>query len=135
MFRYAVVSVLLMIPALSLAQPDGATARAWVMSIPHANSASSLYKVRINSIDGVRQTDAVRYPIRPGLHELVVELMLDIEWEPDLSAAPTGPSVKQITIDAEAGKSYRIGARVDREAPAESQLDQSFWQVVVFDQP
>lgn len=135
MFRNAIVSILLMIPALSMAQPDGATVSAWVMSVPHANSANNLYKVRIISIDGVRQADAVRYAIGPGPHELDVELMLDVEWEPDLSATPTRPPVKQIILDAEAGKSYRVGARVDPDAPVESQLDQSFWQPVVFDQP
>jgi hypothetical protein len=135
MFRYAVISMLLMMPAPSMAQPDEAVASAWVMSVPHANSANSLYKVRIISIDGVRQADAVRYAIGPGRHELDVELMLDVEWEPDLSAAPRRPLVKQLSLDAEAGKSYRIGARVDRDAPAESQLDQSFWRPVVFDQP
>ena len=135
MFRYALVSILLMLPAPTMAQPDKASASAWVMSIPHADSANGLYKIRIRSIDGARQADAVRYALAPGSHEIVVELMLDVEWEPDLSTTPKRPSVKAVTLHAEAGKSYRIGASVDRDAPAESQLDQSFWQPVVFGQP
>ena len=55
-----------------------------------------------------------------------------IEWEPDLLEGARPPQIKRLELQAEAGKSYWLAARVDVDAPAESQLDQSWWEVFVF---
>lgn len=114
------------------ALPCAAAEWAWVMSIPHALSGEHVYKVRILEIDGTAQKELIRYPLGPGEHSVTVELMLDLEWEPDLTEAGPAPAVKQLKLEAVAGKSYLLAGKVDVDAPAESQLDQSYWEPVVY---
>ena len=106
--------------------------QAWLMSIPHALSGQQVYKVRILAIDGKAQSEVFQYGIEPGQRRVTVELMLDVEWEPDLLEGRRPPAVKDFLLKAEAGISYQIAARVNLEAPAESQLDQSYWDVFVY---
>lgn len=105
---------------------------AWLMSIPHAISGQQIYKVRILAIDGEAQSELFQYGIEPGQRRVTVELMLDVEWEPDLLEGRRPPAVKDFLLEAEGGRSYQLAARVDLEAPAESQLDQSYWEVFVY---
>lgn len=114
------------------ALPCAAAEWAWVMSVPHALSGEQVYKVRILEIDGKAQKELIRYPLGPGEHSVTVELMLDLEWEPDLTEAGPLPAVKQLTLEAVAGKSYLLAGKVDVDAPAEAQLDQSYWEPVVY---
>lgn len=114
------------------ALPCTAADWAWAMSVPHARSGEHVYKVRVLAIDGVAQNELIRYPLSPGAHLLTVELMLDLEWEPDLTEAGPAPAVKQLKIEAVAGKSYLLAGKVDVDAPAEAQLDQSYWEPVVY---
>ena len=106
--------------------------KAWVMSIPHALSGQQIYKVRVLAIDGEAQSEVFQYAIAPGMRRVTVELMLDVEWEPDLLEGRRPPAVKDFELEVEAGKSYQLAAQVDVEAPVESQLDQSFWEVFVY---
>ena len=129
--RYAAVSVLVL--ALALAPlPCRAAEWAWVMSIPHALSGENHFKVRLLNIDGVPQTELIRYPVVAGSHTITVELLLDVEWEPDLTASARTPPVKQLALEVVAGKSYLLAGKVDVDAPAEAQLDQSYWEPVVY---
>ena len=105
---------------------------AWVMSVPHALSDEFIYKVRILGIDGQAQGELIRYPLTGGKHTITVRLLLDLEWEPDLSEGSPKPAVKHIEIDAEPGRSYLLAGKVDPDAPAESQLDQSWWEPVIY---
>jgi hypothetical protein len=114
------------------AMPGAAAEWAWVMSIPHALSGEHVYKVRILEIDGAAQQELIRYPVGPGEHSVTVELMLDLEWEPDLTEAGPVPAVKQLKLEAIAGKSYLLAGLVDVDAPAEAQLDQSYWEPVIY---
>jgi hypothetical protein len=59
-------------------------------------------------------------------------MMLDVEWEPDLSQSARELPVKQITLDIANGKTYQLAARVDINAPVEAQLDQSYWEPFVY---
>jgi hypothetical protein len=110
----------------------GAASWSWVMSIPHAISDQQLYKVRILEVDGTAQQELLRYDVGPGRHELTVQLMLDLEWEPDLTEGDRRPPIKRMTLEVEAGKSYVLAGKVDIDAPVESQLDQSWWEPVVY---
>ena len=123
MIRHALLIILLVLPVVLAAEQAEAPANAWVMSIPHAESAKGLYKLRIVAIDDERQPDAVRYALKPGSREIRVELMLDVEWEPDLSSATTRPSVKKLILDATAGKSYRIGRSVAKGKAAADETE------------
>jgi hypothetical protein len=116
----------------TLAVPGMAADWAWVMSIPHAISPENVYKVRILEIDGTAQKELIRYAVPGGTHRLTLELMLDVEWEPDLTDSVSVSSVKQWELEVEAGKTYLLGARVNVNAPAESQLDQSYWEPFVY---
>lgn len=119
--------------ALALAAPPSFAAEwSWVMSIPHARSDEQLYKVRILEIDGAAQKELIRYPLAGGNHTIRVELMLDLEWEPDLTEAGPVPAVKQLTLQVITGKTYLLAGKVDVDAPAEAQLDQSYWEPVVY---
>lgn len=122
-------------PLAAAAEPADAPVhgRAWIMSVPHAQSADYLYKVKILDIDGAAQKELIRYAVAPGRHEVTVELMLDLEWEPDLLEGRRPAQVKRVVVEATAGKSYLLGGRVDPNAPAESQLDQSYWSPEVFE--
>jgi hypothetical protein len=112
--------------------PAHAADWAWAMSVPHAISDEYIYKLRIVAIDGEPQQELLRYSLSPGRHEITVELLLDLEWEPDLSAGERTPPIKPLEIEVEAGKSYMLAGKVDVNAPAESQLDQSWWEPVIY---
>jgi hypothetical protein len=129
-FRNRILLALMLVLA---AAGSASTAEwAWVMSVPHALSDESVYKVRILDIDGQAQEELIRYPLGAGKHIITVQLMLDLEWEPDLSEGAPGPAVKRIEVDADPGKSYLLAGKVDADAPAESQLDQSYWEPIVY---
>jgi hypothetical protein len=74
----------------------------------------------------------VRYAVDAGERTITVQMMLDVEWEPDLSVSAPEPPIKQITLRIETGKTYLLAARVDIDAPVEAQLDQSYWQPFVY---
>lgn len=105
---------------------------AWVLSIPHAISHEYVYKVRVLAIDGTPQKELLRYGVGAGEHTFTVQMMLDVEWEPDLSATDRRPPIKQIAVRIETGRTYYLAARIDIDAPVESQLDQSFWEPFVY---
>jgi hypothetical protein len=117
---------------LPLTSPGLAADQSWLMSIPHAISSAHIYKVVIQSIDGKPSESAVRYPIKAGEHKISVSLQLDVEWSPDLVETPGQMPYKQLVINIEGGKTYLIAARVDIDAPADSQLDDSFWEPFVY---
>jgi len=129
-----IMKYLLLSLALALWAPPilAEAEQAWVMSIPYALSAEHIYKVNITAIDGTTRPAAVSYPLPAGKHRITAELMLDVEWEPDLLKGRRPPAVKVFELDVEAGKSYRLGARVDVDAPIEAQLNQSYWEVFVY---
>lgn len=104
----------------------------WVMSIPHAISGQHIYKVRILAIDDETLAELFQYPVPAGKHNIEIELMLDVEWEPDLVDSERPPARKNFKLEVEAGKAYQLAARVNVDAPVESQLDQSFWEVFVY---
>lgn len=113
--------------------PDGlAVDRAWLMSIPYAISSQHIYKVVIETIDGQPGSSALKYPLAAGEHTITVSLQLDVEWSPDLVETPGTVIHKPLKLVAEAGKTYQLAGRVNVDAPAESQLDGSFWEAVVF---
>ena len=87
---------------LLLCSPLPAADQSRLMSIPYAVSTEHVYKVVIESIDGRAQESAVNYPLSAGEHT------------------------------AEAGKTYQIAGHLDITAPAESQLDGSFWKPIVY---
>jgi len=122
----AVVICLPLIPSLK------ASESAWIMSVPHALSAQHIYKVKILAIDGEAQPEVFQYSLSPGKHRIKLELMLDVEWEPDLVESERPPPHKFFELDAEQGKSYQLAARVAVDAPIESQLDQSYWEVFIY---
>ena len=117
---------------LPLASPGLASDQSWLMSVPHAMSSVHIYKVVIRSIDGKPSESAVRYPMAAGEHKISVSLQLDVEWSPDLVETPGQMPYKQFVINIEGGKTYLIAARVDIDAPADSQLDDSFWEPFVY---
>jgi len=104
----------------------------WVMSIPYAISGDHIYKIRLLEIDGEPQEELLRYAVDAGDRTFTVRMMLDVEWEPDLSASRPRPPIKQLTVRIESGKTYQLAARVDIDAPVEAQLDQSFWEPIVY---
>jgi hypothetical protein len=123
---------LLFVLLLPLSSPMPAAGQSWLMSIPYAVSSEHIYKVVIESIDGQPSKSAIRYPLTAGEHTITVSLKLDVEWSPDLVEAPGQLHFKQIKISAEDGKTYQIAGRLDISAPAESQLDGSFWEPIVY---
>ena len=105
---------------------------AYVMSLPYALSEENIYKVRIEKIDDRVQAPRTRYPLDRGSHVVTVSLMLVVDWSPKIEGAGEILIQKQITLDVENGMTYQIGARVDIDAEAESQLDGSFWEPIIF---
>jgi len=130
MKRLACLLALLLCSSASMADP--AANWGWLLSIPSARSAEQLYKLRILAIDGVEQRELIRYAASPGKHSVRVQLMLDIEWDPDLSAGAPSLPIKDLEVDVETGKTYLLAGKVDLRAPAESQLDQSYWEPIVY---
>ena len=104
-----------------------------VASIPHAISSENLYKVEIFEIDGVTTGSARNYPLAPGQHTIRVRIMLNVEWTPKLPGASDSVREKEIVLDIEPGTKYQIAAKLDIDAPIESQLDGSYWEPVVYD--
>ena len=104
----------------------------YVMSLPHAISEENIYKVRIEKIDGQDQKPATRYRLGTGIHVLTVSLMLDVYWTPKLTGAQETTQTKSFDVTIEDGMTYQIGAKVNLDAPAESQLDGSFWEPFLY---
>ena len=127
------MAAILAIMLAAWAAPLPAAEQAWIMSIPHAVSPEHVYKVRIVGIDGQGQDEMLRYAVTPGRHIVRVRMLLDLAWDPDLAEAPPGPGEKDITVDAEAGRTYRLAARLHADAPVEAQLDRSYWEPFVYD--
>ena len=78
---------------LTLASTPPARAQdwSWVMSIPYAMSGDYIYKIRLLEIDGEPQEELLRYAVDAGDRTFTVRMMLDVEWEPDLSASRPRP--------------------------------------------
>jgi hypothetical protein len=127
-----IVFKILFVLFLPLSSPVLAADHSWLMSIPYAVSPEHIYKVVIESIDGKTTDSAVRYPLSAGEHRITVSLKLDVEWSPDLVETPGQKRHKQLLVSVEAGKTYQIAARVDIDAAAESQLDDSYWEPLVY---
>jgi hypothetical protein len=104
----------------------------YVMSMPYAISAENIYKVRIEKIDGLDQKPATRYRVSTGRHVLTVNLMLDVYWTPDLTGSQPRTHTKNFDVIIEDGKTYQIAAKIDVNAPLESQLDGSFWEPILY---
>lgn len=104
----------------------------YVMSLPYAISEENIYKVRIKKIDGQDQQPATRYRVSTGSHVLTVNLMLDVYWTPNLIGSQEKPYTKNFDVTIEDGTTYQIGAKVNVNAPVESQLDGSFWEPILY---
>jgi len=129
--KYSVIKVFFVL-LLLLSLPLPAADQSRLMSIPYAVSTEHIYKVVIESIDGRAQESAVNYPLSAGEHTITVSLQLDVEWSPDLVETPGQLHHKQLKISAEGGKTYQVAGHLDITAPAESQLDGSFWEPIVY---
>ncbi|MFC1795493.1 hypothetical protein ACFL1V_00110 [Pseudomonadota bacterium] len=104
-----------------------------VASIPHAISSKNIYKAEIIEIDGVATGSARDYPLTPGQHTIRVRMMLVVDWTPKLPGASDSVREKEIVLNIEPGTKYQIAAKLDIDAPIESQLDGSYWEPVVYD--
>ncbi len=102
------------------------------MSMPYAISADNIYKVRIEKIDGRDQQPATKYRVGAGNHILTVSLMLDVYWTPKLTGPQTSTHTKTFNVSIEDDTTYQVGAKVDVDAPIESQLDGSFWEPILY---
>jgi hypothetical protein len=123
----------LIILLVSFSSPLVAADESWLMSIPYALSSEQVYKVRIERIDGVAVDEAIRYSIIPGEHSVTLSHLLDVEWSPDLVENPgRNYRVKDFTLNITLGKTYQLAVKVDINATAESQLDQSFWTPFIY---
>ena len=129
--KHSVIKIFFVL-LLLLSSPLPAANQSWLMSIPYAVSSEHIYKVVIESIDGRDQESAVSYPLSAGDHTITVSLQLDVEWSPDLVETPGQFHHKRLEISAEAGKTYQVAGHLDITAPAESQLDGSFWEPIVY---
>jgi hypothetical protein len=105
---------------------------AYVMSLPYAISEENIYKVRIEKIDGQDQKPATRYPVSTGKHIVTVTLMLNVYWTPNLTGSKKTNNTKTFDLAIEDGMTYQVGAKVDVDAPIESQLDGSFWEPILY---
>ena len=126
------ISKIFFVLFLPFSTPVLAVDQSWLMSIPYAVSSKHIYKVVIESIDGQTSENAVSYPLSAGEHTITVSLQLDVEWSPDLVETPGQVHFRQLKITTESGKTYQVAARLDIAAPAESQLDGSFWEPIVY---
>jgi len=109
-----------------------AAGNGYVMSLPYAISEENIYKVRIEKIDGQVQQAATRYRVSTGSHTLTVNLMLDVYWTPNLTGSQKTTHTKIFDVTIEDGTTYQVGAKVDVDAPIESQLDGSFWEPILY---
>jgi len=124
--------VLNSLAALLYYTPVIAADSGYVMSLPYAISEENIYKVRIEKIDGLDQKPATRFRVSTGHHVLTVKLMLDVYWTPDLTGSQETTHTKQFDLTIEDGTTYQVGARVNIDAPIESQLDGSFWEPIIY---
>ena len=104
------------------------------MSLPYALSEENIYKVIIEKIDGEDQLPATTYRVSTGSHVLSVNLMLDVHWTPNLTGPQATTHTKRFNVTIEDGMTYQIAAKVDVDAPLESQLDGSFWEPILWGQ-
>ena len=118
--------------ALLYCTPVYAADSAYVMSLPYAISEENIYKVRIIKIDGQDHQPATRYRVNTGRHVLTVTLMLDVYWTPNLTGSQEKTHTKRFDLTIEDGTTYQVGARVNINAPIESQLDGSFWEPILY---
>ncbi len=102
------------------------------MSLPYAISEENIYKVIIEKIDGQDQLPATRYRVSTGSHVLTVNLMLDVYWTPKLTGSQETTHTKKFNVTIEDAMTYQIAAKVDVDAPLESQLDESFWEPFLY---
>jgi len=109
-----------------------AEGEAWVMSIPYAISNDHIYKVDLRKIDGVNTESATKYRLNPGQHIIGVSLLLVVEWDPTLENGSKSGQDKDFVLDVKTGTTYQIGARLNPEAPVESQLDGSYWTPILY---
>ena len=123
---------LLCLAAILNCTPVFAADGAYVMSLPYAVSEENIYKVRIEKIDGLDQKPATRYRVSTGHHVLTVNLMLDVYWTPDLTGSQPRTHTKNFDVTIEDDTTYQIGAKIDVNAPLESQLDGSFWEPILY---
>ncbi len=123
------ISALLCLLCSIAAQADD---NAWVMSIPHAISGENIYKVRLDNIDGVLMNPAIKYRISSGRHVIRVSMLLNVEWDPELTDGAKTSHSKIFELDAKAGTIYQIGARFYPDAALESQLDGSYWEPILY---
>jgi len=126
------ICVLNSLAALLYYTPVIAADSGYVMSLPYAISEEKIYKVRIKKIDGQDQQPATRYRVNTGSHVLTVNLMLDIYWTPNLTGSHEKTHTKRFDLTIEDGTTYQVGARVNIDAPIESQLDGSFWEPILY---
>lgn len=118
---------------LSVLLSPAAVADSWVMSIPYAVSDEQVYKVRIERIDGISVTKALRYRVAAGEHTVTVSPLVDIEWSPDLAENPSeNPRTKNLRLVVRQGKTYQLAVKVNTRASVESQMDQSYWSPYVY---
>ena len=111
------------------AHADG---EAWVMSIPYAISKDHIYKVNLRKIDDLNTEPATKYRLNPGQHVISVSLLLVVEWDPTLEDGSKSGQEKDFVLDVKTGTTYQIGARLNPEAPVESQLDGSYWTPILY---
>ncbi len=126
------ICVLNSLAALLYYTPVIAADSGYVMSLPYAISEEHIYKVRIKKIDGQDQQPATRYRVSTGSHVLTVNLMLDVYWTPNLTGSQEKTHTKNFNVIIEDGTTYQIGAKVDIDAPLNSQLDGSFWEPILY---
>jgi hypothetical protein len=108
-----------------------AGSEAWIMSIPTAISEEQIYKVRIEGIDGVATKPSRRYRISAGQHAITLILMLNVEWDPNLADGERTDYRKEMVLEVEAGSTYQVGAKLNPDAPLDSQLDGSYWKPIL----
>jgi len=130
--RLRAISGLLCLAVLLHCTPVFAADSAYVMSLPYAISEENIYKVQIEKIDGQEQRPATRYQVSTGSHVLTVNLMLDVFWTPDLTGSQKKTHTKNFNVTIEDGMTYQVAAKVDINAPIESQLDGSFWEPILY---
>ena len=130
--RLSAISGLLCLAALLYCTPVFAADGAYVMSLPYAISEENIYKVQIEKIDGQAQKPATRYPLSAGRHVLTVSLMLNVYWTPDLTGSQDKTHTKNFAVTMEDSMTYQVGAKLDINAPIESQLDGSYWEPILY---
>ena len=101
-------------------------------SFPRAISSEHVYKVIIREIDSQPVEPQRQYTIATGLHDISVQLMLNLQWTLDQSEQPAKSYLQTLQLDVQPGKHYQLAARVDIDASSQSLEEGSFWSVVVY---